>query len=69
MVRLLKSFYLIHGFENIKNFKPRVELPMMSFNKMCYGFVQNDWCLFFSALVTFLFTIGYSLFSMSGKYW
>lgn len=63
MVQLLKSF---RTPQNI-SFRVTPEVPLLSFNKMCYGFVQNDWCLVFSSLITFFFSLGHLIYSAGGK--
>jgi len=63
MVQLFKSF---RAQQNI-NFRVTPEVPLLSFNKMCYGVLQNDWCLILSSIVTFFFSIGHLIYSGGEK--
>lgn len=67
MVQLLKSFRDTPHVEDLINFRLTQEVPLLSFNKMCFGLIQNDWCLVFSSLITFIFTIGHLIYSAGGK--
>jgi hypothetical protein len=32
------------------------EMPILTFNRICYGYLQNDWAMVFAASVTFVYT-------------
>jgi hypothetical protein len=68
MVEFFKSRLISEVGSGGMRFRMQTELPWLTFNKMCYGYLLNDWSLVFSSIATFLFTIVHLLSSGHGKF-
>ena len=47
---------LLSRFRNPGGPGHRSEVPLVTFHRICYGYLQNDWAMLFAASMTFLFT-------------
>jgi len=47
---------LLSRFRNPRASGARPEVPMVTFHRICYGYVQNDWAMVFAASMTFFYT-------------
>lgn len=47
---------VVSRFWNSMSSARRHEMPMVSFNRICYGYVQNDWGMVFTASMTFIYS-------------
>lgn len=60
MVQLSRS---VHHLKFTKRAVEHVELPLFTFNKMCYAFLNNDLIMVASSMFTLLTTVTFMIFS------
>lgn len=56
MVQLLKSPSGTFQRNTLKFIKP--EMPLFTFNRICFGLIHNDWVLVISSLFTLAVSVG-----------
>jgi len=47
---------LLSRFRNPRASGHRSEVALITFHRICYGYLQNDWAMVFAASMTFFYT-------------
>lgn len=59
MLRVVKLITIHSNFEIKEILQSRIQCPLLTMNKICYGYLNNDWIQVFSNAIILVLSISF----------